>query len=79
VIHHLGPPVTARLSTIARMAMPQPPFQPQSVAQMMPTEGHARIALAVVNKHGTPAQKQAMHKSVADLFPNIDPNNPANA
>lgn len=60
------------LSAATRKAMPKTAFAvPSKRAYPVPDANHARMALAMVAKNGTPAQKKQVRAAVKKKFPAI--------
>lgn len=60
------------LSAATRKAMPAKSFAiPAKKAYPIEDANHARLALAMVSKNGTPAQKKQVKAAVAKRYPGI--------
>lgn len=62
----------AKLSASTRAGLHSSEFAvPGKRAYPIPDENHARLALAMVSKYGTPAEKAQVHAAVHSKFPAI--------
>ena len=68
----------AKLNAAERKALPAKDFangkgkNGTSGSYPIPDENHARMALAMVSKYGSPADKKRVRAAVHAKFPNID-------
>ena len=63
----------ATLSAAARSKLPSSAFAvPATRSYPIHDANHARLALAMVSKYGSPAEKAAVHAKVKRKYPNID-------
>lgn len=62
----------ARMSAKKRKSLPSSSFAlPKQRKYLLTDKTHARLALAMVSKHGTPAQKKTVRSKVKRKFPSI--------
>lgn len=71
-----------KLTAKARRALPKSDFavpsaSPKSGSYPVPDATHGRLALSMVSRFGSPAEKTAVRKKVASKFPNIQMKTPA--
>jgi len=64
-----------KLTTKARKSLPSGSFVfPQERRYPIHDEGHARSALSMVAKHGTPSEQKAVKSAVHNKYPRISSN-----
>lgn len=61
----------AKLTAAARKKLPAKTFAGSGRSYPIPDQAHARLALAMVSKYGSPAEKSRVRAKVKAKYPNI--------